>query len=453
MGLITDTFSPPPRRDEVPPTGLLDQLAAFGLVFAGLLYLTFDTFGGPIRGFFGPLGLTPVIYLPALVATSSLLLNVLTRVGDPRTAAVTLAVVGFAVLEILVSLGLGRSVGAALFELYIFLPALVMMSLVQRRMQDRVIELLVPVFFIAVVGVFINYFVRFPWADTSFEVIGRKMEATREWSAYGMNRVAGFSRISVAAAAQILIGYCALEYRLRSLFWRAVWWAVGMVAIYVTTSKSPYLAMALLPGTYFVIGRARETDAARRQLLANLLMGGWLLLTFAGPLVSMTYGSRLYPNGSGTGRSYSSLADRVLNTWPNALALIDWHNPVSWLMGRGLGSIGAPSALFDPPGNPGDNMAVCLFVTFGALSLLLGYLMFRGGQRAIASGGRGRRDFAMIVALFGIGTAAGFEEVVTNLVFGLAITRQMQRTLTQAGGRRPRAMQRQRREPTIAREA
>ena len=428
MGLIKDTLSSRPLADELQPTGLVDRMAGFGLALAGVLYLTFDALGGPIRGVFGPIGLSSLIYLPALVAIPSLLANVLTRIADSQTAAMTLAVVAFVVLELIVSVALGRRPEAALFGLYVFMPALVMMALTQRRMQDRIVDFLVPLFFIAILGVVINYFVQFPWADASFEVMGRKMEATREWSAEGRSRIAGFSRASVAAAAQILIGYCAVEYRLRSPVWRGLCWVLGLAAIYITTSKSPFLAMAVLPVTYFVIGRARATGAARRQLLANLLMAFWLLVIFAGPLISMAYGDRIYPNAVGTGRTYSSLADRVLNTWPDAIASIDWRNPVSWLVGRGLGGIGGPAALFEPPGNPGDNMAIYLFVTFGAVSAVFAYLIFRGGQRSIASGGRGRRDFAIIVVLLGIGTAAGVEEVTTNMMLGLAIARQVQRT-------------------------
>lgn len=445
-GAIREALSPQPRGDELRPTTVLDSIAGVALILSGALYLLFDTFGGMIRATFGAVGLTALIYLPAAVAIPALLVNALSRIGDSRTSVAVLALVGFMVVELILSVMLGRTVQMAVFGLYIWIPGLIMMSLVQRRMQDRLIDLMIPMFFVATAGVLLNSLVTFPWADASYEVMGREMAAAREWSAYGQTRLAGFTRASFLAAGQILIGYCALEHRLTSLVWRAIWWGVGAVAIQLTTSKSPFLAMILLPATYFIVGRIRATGAARRTLLAGLWMAFWLLLIFLGPFLSITYGKQLYPNGTGTGLGYSSLADRVLNTWPNAMAMIDWRDPVSVLVGRGLGGVGSPSTIFAPPGNPGDNLAIYLFLAFGLVSFIFAYLIFRGGQRAIASGSRGRRDFAMIIAMLGIGSAANvIEGVVALMVLGLAISRQVQRRVTAEPDRTGAPQQRRRR--------
>lgn len=427
---IREIFSPEPLRGELTPVGLLDRLAGIGLVAAGVLYVIFFTFGGPIRGVLGSGGLAPLIYVPALLGVPALLANMLTRVGDPRTSVATLAVLAFIAIESVISFFIGRAPGAIIFQLYIFIPGFIMMALTQRGMQERLIRTLAPMFYIAAVGVLLNVFIEFPWAHASFEVLGTEKEAAREWTAGGMSRLAGFTRASTTAASQILIGYCVVEHRLRSLMTRGIWWAVGLVAIYYTTSKAPMLAMATLPAAYVIIGRIRATDAARRQLAANLLMAFWVLLIFAGPLLALTYGKTLYPGGPGFGSTYSSLADRVLNTWPSALGLVDWSNPVNWVVGRGLGGIGGAQAIFEPMRyNPADNLAIYLFVIFGAGSLLIAYLIIRGGQRAIASEGRGRRDFAMIIAMLGIGSAANvIEATAPMLVLGLAMARQVTRT-------------------------
>lgn len=419
---LAELLSSRTRGDELRSTGSLDRAAGIGLVAAALLYLLFDTFGGPLRAGLGMAGLTPLIYIPAALAIASLLANALVRIGDPRTATAILIVIGFLVVEGLIGFMLGRQPGAVIFHIYILMPGLLMMSLVQRGMQERVIRPMAAMFFVALVGVFLNAVIRFPWADATYEVMGRQMTAAREWQAGGASRLAGFTRASFLAAGQILIGYCVLEHRLKSLVWRAIWWIIGLIAIHLTTSKSPELAMILLPAAYLVLGRARESDAARRRLLSSLLIAFWLLVNFAGPVISMTYGHQIYPNGTGVGRGYSSLADRVLNTWPNAIAMIDWRDPVALLVGRGLGGIGTPSMMFETVGNPADNLAVYLFVALGLASLGIGFLLFRGAQRAILSGGRGRRDVAMIVAMLGIGAAANVVEgVVPMMVIGLAI--------------------------------
>lgn len=423
---VTSTFTTQRLAGESRPTGALDKIAALMLITAGILYLYFDAFGGLIRFVFPAVGLTFLIYLPALVAVVGLSCNALARIGDPKTAGPVALVLGFIVIEVVVSMLLGRSLAAIGFALYIWLPVFLMMALTQRQMQDRLLTAMAPVFFIAVAGVLLNLAVKFPWADATYEVMGQQREAAREWSAYGQQRLAGLSRASYTAAAQIVIGYCIIEHRLRSLVWRAIWWILAVVAVHYTTSKSPLMTILLLPAMYFSIGRMRQTAGVQRKWIAVAIMAFWTLLIFAGPFLAMTYAQKLYPSGMGYGRGYSSLADRMLNTWPNAIAMIDWHNPVSWLIGRGLGGIGTPQVLFEAGvGNPGDNLAIYLFVMFGLTSLIFAYLIFRGGLRASASAsGRGRRDFALIVAMLGIGSAANaLESIFPAMIIGLAIAR------------------------------
>lgn len=421
---IRSTFTSERLPGESRPTGSLDQLAGIALTAAAILYLYFDAFGGVIRMVFPSIGLTLLTYLPAATAVAALSLNALVRLGDSRSAIPVAAVLAFIVLEMALAVLLGRQIPEVLFAFYIWMPGLVVMCLCQRHMQDRVINAMVPVFFIGLFGVLLNIFIAFPWAGATYEVLGQQREAGREWSTFGQDRLGGFSRASFAASAHILLGYCALEHRLKSNTWRAIWWALSVVVIYYTTSKSPLLAIIALPLTYFIIGRIRQSGAARRVTLANLLLAAWVLLIFVGPFLALTFGPDIYPEGIGSGRSYSSLADRVLNTWPKAIGSIDWRDPVGWIVGRGMGGIGEPQAMFSPPGNPGDNLAIYLFVCFGLVSLVFGILIFRGGQRAILASGRGRRDFALIIGMLGIASAANVIECATTImVLGLALAR------------------------------
>lgn len=413
----------------------LDAFAGLALVSAGIAYLYFDALGGIIRFVLPALGLTLLAYIPAGLAMVALMLHVASRVGDAEFATPMLITGAFAGLEIALSFAMGRSATEVGFSLYIWLSFLVALAVTQRRMHDRLIVAMIPIFFIATAGVLLNIFIRYPWVDASYEVLGRQMVAARDWQAYGMQRLSGFTRASYTASAQILICFVALEHRAKSLNLRAAFWALGLVAIYYTTSKSPLLAMAALPITYLLIGRMRNTDAATRRKAAAGVMLFWLALVFAGPLLALTYGPELYPAGTGVGIHYSSFADRVLNTWPNAMAMIDRHSPVQWIFGRGLGGIGAPQQLMHPDDyNPGDNLAVYLYLTFGVFALVFAWLMFRGGQRAIAGGGRGRRDFALIIAMLGIGTAANVvESVFPSIILAIACARPRSRTQANQG--------------------
>ncbi|MBB3695788.1 hypothetical protein [Sphingomonas sp. BK580] len=423
---------------ELVPHNQLDRLAGFGLITSAVLYLCFNAFGGMVRGILGPIGLAPIAYLPFVVGLVSLLANTLARVGDPQTSTSQFVVLAFLFLEVLISISLGRSIGVVLFSLYICTAIFVAMAVTQRGMQDRMIRAMVPIFYVSVVGVVLSSIIEFPWAHSTYEVMGVQREATREWSAGGRARLAGFSQASYMASAVIIISYCAAEHECKTLFKKALCWAAGCYAIYLTTSKSVLLAMLALPVTYAAIGRIQANDGAKRKSLATILLAFWVMLIFAGPLLSITYGKQIYPQGVGEGPSYSSLADRVLNTWPQAIGLVDWSNPASWLVGRGLGGIGGPMAMVDPnTANSADNLAVYLIVMFGAVSIAIGYLIFRGGQRAIDAGGRGRREFAMIIAMLGVGTAANvIEATFTAMVVGLAVGRQPSRSAAYVKKRR-----------------
>lgn len=433
---LRETFSLKPHGGEARSRSALDEFAGLALVVAGVAYLYFDAFGGVIRYALPAVGLTMLAYSPAGLAIVALLCHFAARLGDFESLMPMLATLAFSIIAIGLSLAMGRSLAEVGFALYIWLPFLVALAVTQRRMHDRLIGAMVPIFFIATAGVLLNIVVRYPWVDASYEVLGRQMVAARDWEAYGMQRLSGFTRASYTAAAQILICYIALEHRTRPLVWRAIFWAAGFLAIYYTTSKSPLLAMAMLPLTYFLVGRIRESGAARRRWAASAMIAFWLLLVFAGPFLAMTYGPQLYPAGTGVGADYSSFADRVLNTWPNAIAMIDRYDPVQWVFGRGLGSIGSPQQLAHPDSyNPGDNLAIYLFVTFGLASLVFGVLMFRGGLRAIAAGGRGRRDLVLIIGMLGIGAAANvIESVLPSMILAIACARPRSRRARRGEG-------------------
>ncbi len=432
VATLKSIFSLQRLPGEARTNGAFDAFAGLALIVAGVAYLYFDTFGGVIRFALPAAGLTMLTYSPAGLAIIALLCHFVTRIGNTESTVPILATLAFAVLEIILSFALGRTAAEIGFALYIWLSFLVALAITQRRMHDRLIDAMIPIFFIATAGVLINIMFRYPWVDASYEVMGRQMVAARDWQAYGMQRLSGLTRASYTAAAQILICYVALEHRTKSLAWRAVYWTAGCVAIYYTTSKSPLLAMACLPIVYFLVGRIRETKATRRRWAAVGIVAFWIALVFAGPFLALTYGPALYPAGTGAGADYSSFADRVLNTWPNAIAMIDRYDPVQWIFGRGLGSIGSPQQLAHPDSyNPADNLAIYLFVTFGVASFLFGFLLFRGAIRSVEAGGRGRRDFVLIIAMLGIGTAANvIESILPSIVLAIACARPRSRRST-----------------------
>ena len=119
----------------------------------------------------------------------------------------------------------------------------------------------------------------------------------------------------------------------------------------------------------------------------------------------------------------SSMSERARIMWPAAFALpaLD-AAPIEWLLGRGIGGIGAAQPIFEPHHvNSADNLFVFLYLTFGIGVVSFGAMLFFGMRRYYVWEPNTFElwlSLSAIVAILAIATNV-IESAVPSLLIGL----------------------------------
>lgn len=221
------------------------------------------------------------------------------------------------------------------------------------------------IFLPVVIGVIVNYFVVYPWAGALLDVGSGQAALTREWTAGGIRRLAGFSRASFDAASIVLVLMPVVLFSLRRhLLVAFVVFMVSVVATGLTTSKGALMAQAAFLG-WLVLRKITTRQRANKIFV----WGSAALVTFF-PLAAVLAGVRAW-----TGRNdmwawwFSSFHERMYRMWPDALKNVTDHGNV--ILGRGLGGVGFPQYFGEASlYNSADNVAVYMYVVFGLLGLI-----------------------------------------------------------------------------------
>jgi len=228
------------------------------------------------------------------------------------------------------------------------------------------------------VGIFINYFIEFPWEGLTYALDNFQIEATREDITFGIKRLAGFSRTHVEAAIQMLWLIVFLIVHIKNRFIKISVWLLGGLVIIFTTSKGiilSYLLISILLILYKLDYRMISYYKVYRKLLLSLLITGILLpiITYVNILVI-----DLKLNDDLNKMMFTSFTMRIYDLWPEAIELILDHGNI--LLGRGLGGIGTSQIFFETYlYNPVDNIFLFLYANFGLLGgLYLIYLYYKG---------------------------------------------------------------------------
>jgi hypothetical protein len=217
-------------------------------------------------------------------------------------------------------------------------------------------------------GIFVNYFYRFPWIGLTTQIGEVAVSANREWSAAGVQRLSGFSRSSYDGAILILLLYLYLIVLAKSWLTRVTLVIFSGAAITLTTSKgvmAAFLATTLL--LPLLAAKFRSDGRIKGLLMAGLI--GIAALGALAPLLALQIPFPRIKEGTPEAMVFGSLLSRAWDTWPRALSLVsDWQ----LFTGRGLGGIGSAQALFEPVQlSTADNLFVYLYVTAGVLGGLL----------------------------------------------------------------------------------
>lgn len=236
------------------------------------------------------------------------------------------------------------------------------------------------IFVVVVSGVLVNYFLVYPWAGAILDSGVGQAALTREWTAGGVRRLAGFSRASYDAASIILVTLPVVLFSIRTRpLLGTVIFGLACTATALTTSKGALMAQAV-----FVVWLAVRKLLSPRPVDRAFVWGAAAVTTLF-PLISVLAGVRSWSMRNDLfSWWFSSFHERMYRMWPDALANVTEHGSV--LLGRGLGGMGFPQyfgevALY----NSADNVSVYMYVVFGLLGLIyLGVLYWaclRTGSR------------------------------------------------------------------------
>ena len=115
---------------------------------------------------------------------------------------------------------------------------------------------------ITIGGIFLTWKWHAPWVGFDYEVGGVKLDASREWTIGGIDRLAGFSRSSFDAALQCLflavLAVIGCRYYVVSLGI----WIISGAAIYLTTSRSAAAALVVAMGLHILVAFNRTSPVA-----------------------------------------------------------------------------------------------------------------------------------------------------------------------------------------------
>jgi hypothetical protein len=386
-------------------------LAALALLLAG------DALGGPLRFWLARFGLLGLSYLPILIAALVVAAYAAAQAACLRADRTAIALALVTAFYLPYALALGRPPLQAAFGCYTFVPLFLGMVAVASGGHVAAFAMVAALWWIAVPGVFLSAAVDLPWVGASYEILGIKAQFARAWSAFGVERLPGLTRASFTAANQIAVACALLLVGRAGLPAKIAIWLLSIVAVWLTTSKAPLVAVMVLP---FLVGTvaARQKEARlafEQRVLAVLLVAGAAL-----PLAAWL-GLRLPPSGNLGFLSLGSLGLRMAGMWPGAFALLDPPWPRLFL-GLGFGGIGAGQAHFDPARySAADNLFVFLFVTFGMAALLLLPVVLRGNRLiALRAPRRARAIYAVSVAVLILGMMSNVvESVVPAFVLGI----------------------------------
>ena len=325
-----------------------------------------EVLGGALRYGAVMVGLAPLVYLPKVWLVAALVGTLLEgairmRISAPYLGVLVLMAVG--VLQGYATLGNKMQVVFGLWVLAPFLSGVVALPALI-KVWPWIVRYVFALWILAIVGVLVNVFYRWPWTGFEYTFGNVVIEGSRAWSFLGIVRLAGFSRVSSAVADQILVMTAVLLLLGRGR-WRVFVWVLAGLTLLPTTSKTSIGVYAIL--TLFWLAKSRVPQILWQQLPLVLMT-----LVFAVPFSSLVIDYDLTSILKGPVRRLllTSFGARLELAWPDALQMVVEHGDA--VLGRGIGGIGAAQHYFEPTlYTPSDNLVVHIYALLGVLGLLL----------------------------------------------------------------------------------
>lgn len=299
--------------------------------------LFFTAIGGAARYYFDIAGLGVLIYLPKLLMAAWVPLALLTSKINIKLIILSVLIVWYVFYSLL-----NVPLVQLIFGIYMLSPLFFGM-LYGNNFDDlrRISKFFVFIFWISVVGVLLDFLYQVPWKGYNQMIDGHMIEASRQWTTMGIQRLAGFTRLSTTAA--IFIGISSLFYisLLKNNFAKIFIFLLAAITIVLTTNKS--VAGAYILSVILFVGWIRVYFGSLSIFVA--LAGG-----IGFPLYAIFIGFSLDVNNLVEKFIFASFNDRLQNTWPDTFgALSDFanrHDELASFFGLGIGGFGASVKYF-----------------------------------------------------------------------------------------------------------
>jgi hypothetical protein len=378
-------------------------------VWVYLAWLSTYLLEGPLRGGLFAIGLQNLLYLRDGVAVVGIALALavpLVRGDKPPPGLVV--VLWVLAVHACIGLLMGGTLFQRLFGVKIFIPVLYTVAIFAAVQQHFALFLrgMAVCFTVSVAGVLINELAgEMPWEGLRYDTAFGSVQATRQWwMSGGLRRLPGFARASFDAA--MMIGACGVIFlaTARSLGLRVLIAALGLVAIFLTTSKGMVAAFGVAVLWLALANRSPASFKAGVGTVVTLF-----LLTCLVPTVFMIVSVPTNPQE--VPALLSSLWDRFSWMWPSAYQLLP--DGFGAITGVGPGGIG--TALDHPDEravpNSGDSIFVYFFVTFGLAGIAyLGLPLLAVLHRGAASDRHAFVWAGLLVITYGYGLSINMVE-------------------------------------------
>lgn len=337
---------------------------------AVVLYLLSFIFEGVVRFSLSSIGLASLLYLRDIIPL--LVILFLFSYWFKEKLESMVFIFFFIILMIHFSIGFSYLGGLfqQLFGFKVFMPLLMGVALANYWSPQVLIKsknLVTLVFFVTLLGVFLNHQVVFPWEGEDFSTVFGVSEQSRNWTASGVRRLAGFSRASFDAASVILISTLFVLFRWDNFIIRLSIFILSFFAVFLTTSKGALLALIVLALVFFL------SNNGKRVMLIKIAFFFVVSLVSLVPLISLLFDVNARNVSPEVYWWISSFIERMEWMWPRAFEM--WLQDGNIVFGRGLGGIGVAQGYGEWYWiNAGDNIFVYWLVTFGLLGVV--YLLF-----------------------------------------------------------------------------
>ncbi|WP_445491739.1 hypothetical protein [Niallia sp. 03133] len=287
-------------------------------------------------------------------------------------------------------------------------------------------RILVP---LVAIGIVLDKFLTLPWSSLVFSIGGLEREVSRQWNAFGIERLAGFQASSVDSGTilslLILFRFTTIFVGIKQKFniYDILILLIGLYCIYLTTFKSAYIYILFL--LIITLSFKLHKYSPWFQLVTKFSMLVALAYCIVPPALSIfmknfkldfTNSSFIYQY------LFTSYGMRITSTWPLAVQLLD-GSIANGYFGRGIGGIGTAQKFGEMTRYAfADNLFVYLYVSIGTITLLIVLFMLKVILFNKDSNDKSYLSFSLILLVLIFGATTDFiESVLLMSVIGLIL--------------------------------